>query len=51
MVWNGPNALVQVSVPYTPEYASNAKPVVQATIDSPWYLDTLGGYPYKSAPR
>ena len=49
-VWNGPNGPVQVSVLYTPEYASNAKPVLQATIDSlKYFSDTLGGYPYKSA--
>ena len=49
-VWNGPNGPVQVSVLYPPDYASNAQPVLQATIDSLQYFsDTLGGYPYKSA--
>ena len=47
--WNGPNGPVQVSVLYTPDYASNAQPVLQATIDSlKYFSDTLGGYPYKS---
>jgi len=45
--WNGPNGPVQVSVLYTPDYASNAQPVVQATIDSlDYFSKTLGGYPY-----
>ncbi len=45
--WNGPNGPVQVSVLYTPDYASNADPVLQATIDSlKYFSDTLGGYPY-----
>ncbi|RZA22106.1 MAG: M1 family peptidase [Lysobacteraceae bacterium] len=49
-VWNGPNGPVQVNVLYTPDYASNAKPVLQATIDSlKYFSDTLGGYPYRSA--
>lgn len=49
-VWNGPNGPVQVSVLYTPDYESNAQPVLQATIDSlKYFSDTLGGYPYKSA--
>ncbi|MES2859028.1 MAG: M1 family metallopeptidase [Pseudomonadota bacterium] len=45
--WNGPNGPVQVHVLYTPDYASNAQPVLQATIDSlKYFSDTLGGYPY-----
>ena len=45
--WNGPNGPVQVSVLYTPDYASNAQPVLQATLDSlKYFSDTLGGYPY-----
>ena len=49
-VWDGPNGPVQVSVLYTPDYASNAQPVLQATIDSlKYFSDTLGGYPYRSA--
>jgi hypothetical protein len=49
-VWNGPNGPVLVSVLYTPEYESNAQPVLQATIDSlKYFSDTLGGYPYKTA--
>ena len=48
--WNGPNGPVQVSVLYTPDYASNAQPVLQATIDSlDYFSKTLGGYPYKTA--
>lgn len=48
--WNGPNGPVEVKVLYHPEYASNAEPVLQATIDSlKYFSDTLGGYPYKSA--
>lgn len=48
-VWNGPNGPVQVHVLYTPEYQSNAQPVLQATIDSlKYFSDTLGGYPYRS---
>ena len=47
--WNGPNGPVEVKVLYHPEYASNAEPVLQATIDSlKYFSDTLGGYPYKS---
>ena len=47
--WDGPNGPVQVSVLYTPDYASNAQPVLQATIDSlEYFSDTLGGYPYGS---
>ena len=45
--WNGPNGPVQVSVLYTPDYISNAQPVLQATIDSlDYFSKTLGPYPY-----
>ena len=45
--WNGPLGPVQVSVLYPPDYASNAQPVLQATIDSlKYFSDTLGPYPY-----
>lgn len=38
---------VQVRVLFTPEYASNAQPVMQATLDSLKYFgETLGEYPY-----
>jgi hypothetical protein len=48
--WQGPNGPVLVSVLYTPEYESNAQPVLQATIDSlKYFSDSLGGYPYKTA--
>ena len=48
--WQGPNGPVLVSVLYTPEYESNAEPVLQATIDSlKYFSDSLGGYPYKTA--
>lgn len=48
--WNGPLGPVQVSVLYTPDYADNAEPVLQATIDSLAYFSkTLGAYPYKTA--
>ncbi len=47
--WNGPLGPVEVKVLYTPEYASNAEPVMQATIDSLAYFSrTLGAYPYKT---
>ena len=47
--WNGPRGPVQVNVLYTPDYASNAQPVLQATIDSLEYFSrTLGPYPYKT---
>jgi len=47
--WNGPNGPVRVSVLYTPDYASNAQPVLQATIDSlEYFSDTLGAYPYRT---
>ncbi len=45
--WNGPNGPVQVNVLYTPDYTSNARPVLQATIDSlKYFSETLGHYPY-----
>ena len=48
--WQGPNGPVLVSVLYTPEYESNAEPVLQATIDSlKYFSDSLGGYPYRTA--
>ncbi|MDN5782555.1 MAG: M1 family metallopeptidase, partial [Luteimonas sp.] len=49
-VYTGPGSpRVQVRVLYTPEYASNAKPALQATIDSLAYFSrTLGPYPYKT---
>ncbi len=48
--WNGPLGPVEVKVLYHPEYASNAEPVAQATIDSLAYFSkTLGAYPYKTA--
>jgi hypothetical protein len=40
---------VQVRVLFPPEYASNAQPVLQATLDSLTYFSrTLGPYPYRS---
>lgn len=48
--WQGPNGPVLVSVLFTPEYESNAEPVLQATIDSlKYFSDSLGGYPYGTA--
>ncbi len=48
--WNGPLGPVEVRVLYHPEYASNAEPVAQATIDSLDYFSrTLGPYPYQTA--
>ena len=45
--WNGPNGPVQVSVLFPPDYASNAEPVMQATIDSlKYFSDTVGPYPH-----
>jgi hypothetical protein len=45
--WQGPLGPVQVSVLYPPDYASNAEPVLQATIDSlDYFSKTLGPYPY-----
>ena len=47
--WNGPLGPVEVKVLYHPEYASNAEPVAQATVDSLAYFSkTLGAYPYKT---
>ncbi|MBV2210125.1 MAG: M1 family metallopeptidase [Thermomonas sp.] len=47
--WHGPLGPVEVKVLYHPEYASNAEPVAQATIDSLAYFSkTLGAYPYKT---
>jgi hypothetical protein len=48
-VYHGANGPVQVRVLYHPEYASNAKPVLDATIASLKYFSkTLGDYPYKT---
>lgn len=48
-VYNGANGPVKVRVLYHPEYASNAKPVLDATIESLTYFSkTLGDYPYKT---
>ena len=48
--WQGPRGPVEVKVLYTPEYESNAQPVLQATIDSlDYFSKTLGAYPYKTA--
>ncbi|TLX21968.1 M1 family metallopeptidase [Thermomonas fusca] len=48
--WQGPRGPVEVKVLYTPDYASNAEPVLQATIDSlDYFSKTLGPYPYKTA--
>ncbi len=48
--WNGPLGPVEVKVLYPPDYASNAQPVLQATIDSlDYFSKTLGAYPYKTA--
>jgi hypothetical protein len=48
-VYHGANGPVQVRVLYHPEYASNAKPVLDATIASLTYFSkTLGDYPYKT---
>jgi hypothetical protein len=45
--WQGPLGPVQVSVLYPADYASNAEPVLQATIDSlDYFSKTLGPYPY-----
>lgn len=48
--WQGegsPN--VQIHVLYPPEYADNAKPVMQATRDAlDWFSRTLGPYPYET---
>jgi hypothetical protein len=49
-VYEGPGSpRVKVKVLYTPEYASNARPVLQATLDSLAYFSrTLGPYPYRT---
>lgn len=48
--WAGPRGPVEVKVLYPPEYASNAEPVLQATIDAlDYFSKTLGAYPYKTA--
>jgi hypothetical protein len=48
-VYHGANGPVQVRVLYHPEYASNAQPVLQATIDSlKFFSETLGPYPYRT---
>ncbi|UHQ18199.1 M1 family metallopeptidase [Lysobacter sp. KIS68-7] len=48
-VYHGANGPVQVRVLYNPEYTSNAKPVLDATIASLTYFSkTLGDYPYKT---
>ncbi|BCT91392.1 hypothetical protein LYSHEL_04160 [Lysobacter helvus] len=48
-VYHGANGPVQVRVLYHPEYESNAKPVLDATIASLAYFSkTLGDYPYKT---
>ncbi|MCL1634224.1 M1 family metallopeptidase [Luteimonas sp. SX5] len=48
--YEGPGSpRVKVRVLYPPEYESNAKPALQATIDSLAYFSrTLGPYPYKT---
>jgi len=49
-VYEGPGSpRVKVRVLYTPEYENNARPALQATIDSLAYFSrTLGPYPYKT---
>ena len=49
-VYEGPGSpKVKVRVLYHPEYASNAQPVLQATLDSLAYFSrTLGPYPYRT---
>ena len=49
-VYTGPGSpRVKVKVLYHPEYASNAKPALQATIDAlTFFSRTLGPYPYKT---
>ena len=48
-VYHGANGPVQVRVLYHPEYASNAQPVLQATLDSlKFFSETLGPYPYRT---
>ena len=48
--YEGPGSpLVTVRVLYTPEYESNAKPALDATIDALGYFSrTLGPYPYRT---
>jgi len=48
-VYHGANGPVKVRVLYPPEYASNAQPVLQATLDSlKYFSETLGPYPYRT---
>jgi len=49
-VYTGPGSpRVKVKVLFHPEYASNAKPALQATIDAlTFFSRTLGPYPYKT---
>jgi hypothetical protein len=48
-IYHGANGPVKVRVLYHPEYASNAEPVLKATIDSLTYFSrTLGDYPYNT---
>lgn len=48
-VYHGANGPVKVRVLYPPEYASNAPPVLQATLDSlKYFSETLGPYPYRT---
>jgi hypothetical protein len=49
-VYEGPGSpRVKVKVLYPPEYASNAPPALQATLDSLGYVSrTLGPYPYRT---
>lgn len=49
-VYTGPGSpRVKVKVLFHPEYANNAKPALQATLDSLAYFSrTLGPYPYKT---
>ncbi|MCI4569339.1 M1 family metallopeptidase [Lysobacter sp. CFH 32150] len=48
-VYHGANGPVKVRVLYPAEYASNAQPVLQATLDSlKYFSETLGAYPYRT---
>ena len=49
-VYTGPGSpQVKVKVLYHPEYANNAKPALQATLDSlAFFSRTLGPYPYRT---
>lgn len=48
-VYKGANGPVQVRVLFPPEYASNAQPVLDATLASlKYFSDTLGPYPYRT---